>query len=307
MASYKGKYPGPDVFKGDAKLNAEYKKQTKGKKLSEAAKRKLAGNIYSSSKKTAAKPAATAPKPAATAPKTPTAPASAYPSSNVSSNSSGNVQLQTNAEIESAVLDAEEQKRQAYLEATQSEQQAAITKSGQVEDLRHTTNEALGQRNATEAYRGLHGTSALKAKGEVLYNNTQQANAINNQYDQSMQGAANRRLAGDQALSNAEKTAIGRRQDYTNEQSRLYPTQGSSPVTSGLKATPGANVTSPKQTVPSMGVKSTSSKSYKGKYKGPDIFKGNSGMNAAYGKAIKGKKLTDAAKRQIAQRIYSGK
>ena len=300
---YKGKYPGPDIFKGDSKLNADYKKQTAGKNLSEAAKRALASKIYSGSKKPASttKPT-TITKPAAGTVKQPTAP-NVYPTSNATSNASGNIQLQSNHELNMQELDA----RQAYDEemaaASLAEQQALIADAQNRYSFGEQRKQDYGALNANMAARGLSGGAYTQKKIDLMRGHNEQqtnldsaANLATNTANAARTSAAARR---NQRL---QQITLGR-QEYTNQQSRTAPTAGSRPENSGVKAIkPAPLVKSKTTTAPKA---STTAKSYKGKYYGPDIFKGDKKLNTAYESAIKGKKLSDAAKRQIANQIYS--
>lgn len=309
--TFKGKYPGPDIFKGNKALNKTYSSQTKGKKLSEAAKKKIAQSVYSSSQKRTAAPKPApkvTPKPAAPAPVG--KPKTAYPTSNASSNLSGKIQLQSNAEIESALLDAKEQQRELESEATQTEQQSEISKLSDTEALRQQTWRDRGAASAANAYRGMRGASALRRQSDVEYQNTLGTNKIGENYRLGKANASGLRLKASNTRNNAEKIALRARHEYTNERSRLFPTQGSKAISSGVKKTVPTALSSKKNTVPKLGAttkKSTTSAKFKGKYPGPDIFKGNKALNTKYNTAIKGKKLTDAAKRKIAAQIKSGR
>jgi hypothetical protein len=81
---------------------------------------------------------------------------------------------------------------------------------------------------------------------------------------------------------NANTTAARRRLEFTDSRSRDNPTAGTSPVDAGVSATKPANEMNPLK-----GDSATSGKSYKGKYKGPDIFKGDKALNAAWRRANK--------------------
>lgn len=272
---FKGKYPGPDKFKGNKKKIAAWK----------AAKRKAS---------TPAAPAAPKPPSAAsTAAAADTSTAggqqNAYPSSNVATNSSGTIQLQTNADIEGAVLEAEEELKQAESEATELEQQAEITKAVQEESSRIAANEARGRTNAVNAYRGMRGTSALRKKSEVETENNLRNSSIAEQHRQARENARLHREGARGRRTSVGAWAERARQEYTNERSKDNPTAGSQAVDSGLRPTaPGSEGTT-KATAPSL-VKTTPkpANKFKGKYPGPDRFKGNKKKIAAW-KAAKRK------------------
>lgn len=249
MAKFKGKYPGPDVLKGDKTKLKSYRTAIKS---GTSKKDALAQAI----KATAA--ASTTAKP-----KTPAVNQNVYPTSNVATNSSGTVQLQTNAEIEEGLLQAEQQALEAENEATLQEQQAGITKAQNEEQFRLAARDQRGRLNAATAYRGLRGRSALRKKEVAESELTSQKNAINQQHSLALQAASSRRLAGQEYRRKAKAWATQARLDYTNQRSRTAPTVGSTPVAPG-----------------STGVKAT--KAYKGKYPGPDRFKGDEKKIAAW-------------------------
>lgn len=224
-------------------------------KVTKAAKRRVAKKKIArpSPKKVVAKVKAT-PKPAPK-PKQPTQPTAGYPTSNVATNSSGNIQLQTNAEIEGELLNAVQAAQEADSEATTREQQAEITHAANQEANRVNANKSRGRTNYLEGYQGLHGTSALRKRSENEYGITAQQNATENAYSTDKQSAYDYRTAAQTRLKNAEAIALAKRQDFTNQQSRTSPTEGSVAEDSGVKATkptPGIKINVPK--VPKMGV-----------------------------------------------------
>lgn len=267
---YKGKYKGPDRFKGDEKKIAAWK----------AAKRKAST--------TPAKPATPA------APATPATPAptqqSAYPAVDpnaVASNASGTIQLQSNYEIDMAEADAHEAIDQEVAAAEQEKALAALDYKQATEALGKSKIEDKGSLNSSLAYRGMvHGTTATDkiAKLESSYNTAKtgiesQLAQVNATADTTVKTAAARRAALDQRFATA-------RQSYTNSQSRNNPTEGSKAEDAGVKPTtiPAA----PKPVAAPAAPKPAAKKTYKGKYKGPDRFKGDAKKIAAW-KAAKRK------------------
>jgi len=217
--TYKGKYKGPDKFKGDEKKLAVYY----------AAKRKAA-----SAPKTTAKPATTASKPTTTA--TPLKQVTA-PTGSVSSNSSGNIQLQTNADIENQALEASQTLKDEEEKATQLQQQGLIAEMANKYKARNSFDTQRSRSNQIMASRGMRGSAAL------------QQNALDKRdYGTALQDIAAARAASDKEAENIKTTAKNwwdtrqgqlnlSRQQYTNERSKSSPTSGSTPVNSGVKAT----------------------------------------------------------------------
>lgn len=308
--TYKGKYYGPDIFKGNASLNKTYESQIKGKKMTDAAKRALANKIFSSSQK---KPT-TAAKPATTTATTPKAP-SVYPSvnsGNVTSNASGNIQLQTNHDLNMQELEANEAYNAEIDAASAAEQSARIAKASQQLAYSQQRPQDLAQTNARLASRGMNlGGVAGTKNAQLVSQWADQDTAVESQYNQAKTNydavvgtngqpgtAAARKLARLQTIDQG-------RQDYTNQMSRTSPTQGSLPEDAGVRATSGATPKPATTAKPAakLAAKPAVKATYKGKYAGPDVFKGNKSMNAAYKKATSGKNLSAAAKRKIAQQI----
>lgn len=291
--AFKGKYPGPEALKGNKLQNAAYRKLVKGGTSKEKA-------IITASKK---KPTSRKPKPSTTTPTTPTTSnkpqvpnptqPQVYPGSNVATNSTGTIQLQTNSNIEEGLLEAEEERMEAEHEAALLESSAATNKLSNEEQLRIASNKSRGQLNAGMAYRGLRGTSAMNKKEEQETQIASQQNAINNQHSLALQAASSRRFAGQEGYRKRQAWANQARLEYTNERSRQYPTEGSSPIESGTSGvSPTTIPTAPPKPTPDRSIKPVTTPKFKGKYPGPDRFKGNSKKIAAY----------KAAKRKVGKR-----
>jgi len=263
--SYKGKYPGPDKYKGDPKKLAVYR----------AAKRKAA-------KKPALKPAA---KPAVK----PAAPAAAKPATvpnpgAVSSNSSGNIQLQTNAEIEAQALEAHEQLRQENERAAQMDAQALIQEQLGQKQSRDTFQENRSRSNQIMASRGMRGSAALHASAMDTKGYQTALEGVNTQKQGSITEANNIRTTASNWLKTRQGQLTLARKEYTDEQSKLNPTTGSTPINSGIKPTvPYKAPVKPAAKKPV--AKPVAAKKFKGKYPGPDKFKGNMKLVNAYNAA----------------------
>lgn len=272
MASYKGKYPGPDKLKGNkAKL-----------KVYRAALRSGSSKKKALSKATSYKaPAAAAPPTSSPAapPQSPTAPAG----SPVGSNSSGTITLQSNLDIENQALDNEEAVRLAEDQAAQMKARALLEHTNAMQQAEQAYRYQRGRTNSVMAYRGMRGDVAADKSAEDKSDYSSLTAQIENQ-----------KLATDTEADSIATTARDfwrrrkgqldlARQNYTNSQSATNPTQGSSPEDAGLSATkPPARPTA------KPAAKSAAKKTYKGKYPGPDKFKGNKKKIAAW-KAAKRK------------------
>jgi hypothetical protein len=169
------------------------------------------------------------------------------------------------------------------------EQQSAITKAVQEEQHRQGARETRGQVNAANAYRGLRGTSALRRRSNNESNLTEQKNSIEEQARQTNEQARQRRLEGENYATSVGKWATLKRQEHTNERSKDNPTEGSQAEDAGVRPTTTPAENKPKPNAPSIKPSpKPKTKSYKGKYPGPDKFKGNKKKIAAW-KAAKRK------------------
>ena len=235
---FKGKYPGPDALKGDKAKRAAYRKALKGGASKSKALATARRYKATPAKVTPAKPATPA-SPSVPKPDTTPSQPTVYqpPTSNVATNASGTVELQTNADIEDAILQAEEENRQAETEATQTEQQAVIDRLNNNEQLRLSSNNARGQVNAASAYRGMRGSSAQRRRDEVESDITTSKNTIEQNFNLANTYARNRRLAGTEGVRRAKAWANQKRLEFTNAQSRNNPTEGSVPENAGVTPT----------------------------------------------------------------------
>ena len=135
----------------------------------------------------------------------------------------------------------------------------------------------------------MRGTSALRKSTEVETENTLRNSSIAEQHRQAKENARLHREGARNRRRTVGTWAERARQEYTNERSRLNPTAGSAAVDSGLKPTaPTAEGTTPAKTVNLTKSKPKTSSKFKGKYPGPDRFKGNKKKIAAW-KAAKRK------------------
>lgn len=234
-------------------------------------------------------------------PNTSTGAPSAY--GNVTTNPSGYAGLQTNHELNMEQLNAEEAYNAEMAQAQADEEQAAITHQAQLNDLDIQKRNDKGRTNANLAYRGMNSGVAVSKIAEMDAQHNLQKGEIDSAKSQVGTRVINQRLrAGTNKDARLGNVILGR-QEYTDQRSRDNPTVGTKPVNAGIKPiapakTPAAKA---KATTPALVKKAAQRKAYKGKYAGPDVFKGNAKQNAAYKKATAGKKLSNAAKRKIAQ------
>lgn len=277
--TYKGKYKGPDKFKGDEKKIAAWK----------ASKRK----------------AATAPAPAPTS--SPAAPVVPDPTNQsvynppdpnaTASNASGTIQLQSNYEIDMAEADAHEAIDKELAAARQSKEQALLTNKLQTEALdKQTTADRKGLTTGL-AYRGLtRGTTATDKSAKLASEHQSKRTEIASELSNT-NAAADAVLTGEAARRAAlDKRFAAARQSYTNAQSKNSPTEGSKAEDSGVQGTviappapePAAVEEPQEEAVIGNAVETVATKKYKGKYKGPDKFKGDEKKIAAW-KAAKRK------------------
>jgi len=254
---FKGKYPGPDKFKGNKKKLAKYYADKKKKKV--VAKKPAA-------KKPAAKPAA-APKPVSpNLPNTGTG-------SGVGVDSNGNLLLQTNFDIEKEIIDAQQEQQQANEQAAALNSEALISGS---ENRRSALNSNIDARTRSAgrmAARGMRGTAAVAADAEISNAHTENISNINIRQKQGTDTAANMITAAATRKAQRDAMIATARKNYTDEQSKQNPTAGSKPVNSGVtptKATPVATRPAAKKAVAAK----PKPKAFKGKYPGPDKFKG---------------------------------
>ena len=277
---FKGKYAGPEAFKGNAKMNAAYSKQIKGKKLTAAAKRKIVNSI-AKAKAVAPKPAA---KPPAAAP--PAAPSSynyADPAANAAaSNASGNVQLQSNYELNSAEIEAQNALDQQKLANQSAMDNATFAKESQQQGFNKQKLSSVGSMRQNLAARGLGGASTVatdkdaELRGEFARN---QYN-IDQPYANAQQAYTAGNLSADTAYSNRLKGITLGRQQYTNERSRTAPTEGSQAENAGVTGIK-PTLPAPKAAKPKVVAKPKAKPKFKGKYPGPDKYKGNAKLIAA--------------------------
>lgn len=260
---FKGKYEGPDELKGD--------------------KAKLA--IWRAAKRQAANPAP--PKAPDNPPEAPTdqtqAPQTQAP---VGADANGGLGLQSNIDIETQVMDAEEAKKQAISEAARLKSEADIEARNAKLQAAVMAEQARGRTNASAAYRGLKGTTALKKVEETESGITATGKAIEDTKASKEAYAEGLVTSADEYYRNKEKWAAGERLKYTGEQSRNNPTAGTNPSNAGVSAPKPSDEMNPLKDSGTSSV-ATASKSYKGKYKGPDVFKGDKALNAAWKAAAK--------------------
>jgi hypothetical protein len=262
---FKGKYPGPDELKGD--------------------KKKLA--IWNASKRAAANKPATTPKPPANTPEAPQdqteAPQTEAP---IGSSDTGTLGLQSNIDIENAVNEAATARKEAEAEAARIKSEAMLEEARSKAQAEVEAKYARGRTNAGAAYRGLKGTTA-----QTKVQDTESDIALKDQNIAAAKSAKDAFAEGlvtaaDQKKLDAEAWASGKRLEFTAEQSKKNPTAGTTPSNAGVSAPkPPAEINPIKDTGTSSVVKA--SKGYKGKYKGPDAFKGDKALNAAWKAAAK--------------------
>ena len=262
--TYKGKYKGPDKFKGDEKKIAAYK----------------------AAKKKAATPAAAAP--ATSAATTTTDPVAAQSAANPASatvaNSSGTIQLQSNYDIDLAETAAYEAIDTEIQNANLTKAQAELTKKTSTEELSRQGVKNAGSLNSSLAYRGMtRGTTAMDKQAELAKNQQVAQTGIDNAYTSATAEAQTTidTAAARRAAIKAKYAAA--RQSYTDAQSKANPTEGSSSEDSGMTY----NVTSDPEETTTTTASTAATKTYKGKYPGPDKFKGDAKKIAAWKAAKK--------------------
>jgi hypothetical protein len=269
---FKGKYPGPDKFKGDKKKIAAWK----------AAKRKASKPST---------PTTSKPKPPLnpSEPKKDVTPAPPVKAP-VGADANGGLGLQTNIDIETAVNEAATEKKQAESDAARLRTQALLEERQAKMSAAEAANEARGRTNATTAYRGLRGTTANRKINETETDIRMQDEGIRSARTSKESYADSLVTAAEQNRINTDKWAAGKRLEFTNSQSRNNPTVGTKPVAGGVTAPKPAPEIKPYKdsAKPSVAAAGSSSKTFKGKYPGPDKFKGNKARIAAW-KAAKRK------------------
>jgi hypothetical protein len=243
--AFKGKYPGPDELKGDPA--------------------KLA--IWEAAKRRSKNPAKPAPPLDSTA---------AQPTTPVGTSPTGGIDLQSNIDIETAVLDAATAQKKAESDSARLKTEALLDYQRSASNADSTDAEARGRVNANSAYRGLKGTTAAmkseNAETDIALNRQAISSA-----KQAKEGYADGVVtAANQSKISTDTWAAGQRLAYTAQRSRENPTAGTSPVNAGVSGTSPIAEMAPK-------------KGYKGAYKGPDIFKGDKALNAAWRRAAKRK------------------
>jgi hypothetical protein len=233
---YKGKYPGPDKWKG------------KG----DPAKRKPAA------KKAPAKKAAPAPKPVNP---------NLGTGVGTSTDSNGNLKLQTNYEIESQVLEADRELAAENERAAQMEGQSLLTYD---QGKKATLNEDVENRTAAAgrmANRGMRGTAAMASSANVKQAFADNRNAIDLRRQNEKATATGIGTAAAAQRKMRQGQIDTARKDWTDKQSKLNPTVGTTPVNSGvtpIKATPPAARAAAKKKVAKK-----KAKPFKGKRPGP--------------------------------------
>lgn len=283
-----GKYVGKESNKG--LLPPGYKGPEKGRYYGPE-KNKGRNPSYKPPKAAApAAPAAPAVAPAANAPAAPGQQSAYNPNAGVS-NSSGTISLQTTHDLNMEEVDAQDARDQEVLAANQDEKTAEL----QYNDVDGIETNALNEKRRSDrgnlnsglAYRGLTTGSTAIQKSTAMNNaNLSTQNQIAAQRKLAKENADNRRTAAENNLTARKKNITLARESYTIGESGSSPTEGSQAEDSGINptSTPAAPAAAPKPP------KAPAAAKYKGKYQGPDRFKGDAKKLAAWRKAGRPKK-----------------
>jgi hypothetical protein len=253
---FKGKYPGPDKYKGKKPFKGKYPGPDKYKGKPPP-------------KKAPAKPA---PKPAAAAAPKPNSPTLPAPGG-VNTDSNGNIKLQTNAAIEQLSIDAQQEHNAAVEAANANEGESLLTEQVSKNQALDTDMENRTKGAGNMAARGMHGTAAQAASARIKKNYLDSRSQISLRRGQE-QATNARAITTAGSNWDQRKAAIEQaRKDYTDSVSKDNPTVGSTPVDSGVtptKATPVAV----KAAAARKAAAKPAAKKFKGKYPGPDKYKG---------------------------------
>jgi hypothetical protein len=253
--TYKGKYKGPDEFKGDQKKLDAY---------------------YAAQRATKNKAPAPAPKPSTPTPTAPVPQVNAPPAGGVSSNSSGNIQLQTNADIEGQALEAAEQLKQENERAAHLRAQSIIQEELGKKQAQDAYQQNRSRANQIMASRGMRGSAAQYSSDLEASNYQKSLDNVNAQKQAAITESGNIETAAKSWFDMQQGKLTGLRSDYTHEQSKENPTTGSSSVDSGLKPTFPYKAPAPATTAAAKVTPKPAAKpKFKGKYPGPDEFKGD--------------------------------
>lgn len=223
-----------------------------------------------------------------------------------------------NREDQAEAFDLNQQSNEAVLDyqSTMNDLQRArdTTKLGitQQRDQMNTQRpQDFADLNSSLSYRGVgrRGSAAARKIGSLTSSYTQAGNALDaadtkatTDFDTDSATAFNRQ--------NTTLTGIAQRrlQLAGNASAGGSYTTGTTPATDTGVEAPKATSNPPKPAAkPAVKPAAKPATKFKGKYPGPDIFKGNAKMRAEYAKQIKGKKLSEAAKRKLALKIAGGK
>lgn len=255
-AKFKGKYPGPDKYKGKKPYKGKYPgpDKYKGKPPPKKAPAKKAP---------AKKPA---PKPV-----NPNLPANTGVAP--ASDSNGNLVFQTNFDIEKATIDAQQERQQALEDANAMEGESLVSETV---GKQNALNSDIDNRTKTAGYmasRGMRGSAAMaaSANNKQAYSDNMSQIAMRRQQEHAT--SENMKTGANARFKQREASLIQAKKDFTDSQSKDNPTIGAPPVNSDIvppKATPVAVKAAAKRAV----AKPPAKKKFKGKYPGPDKYKG---------------------------------
>jgi hypothetical protein len=253
--SYKGKYPGPDKYKGKKPFKGKYPGPDKYKGKPPP-------------KKAAAKPA---PKKAAAAAPKPVSP-NLPTNTGVAVDSNGNLKLQTNYEIERMKLDAEEEAIAATEEGTALNNESLINETASKTEAQNVDINNRTKAAGRMAARGMRGSAAMASQANVKEAYGSSLNQIGLRRQQEKQTSDN--MITSAAARRARKMAdiAVMEKDWTDQQSKNNPTVGSTPVNSGVVPTKATAVAT--RPAAKKAAAKAKPKAFKGKYPGPDKFKG---------------------------------
>lgn len=193
----------------------------------------------------------------------------------------GTLNLQSNYELDSAETAAIEEKDAAIREANAQEEQAKIANTIKRNAFEEQKKQQLARNNAMLAARGFSGGAGFTKDADLASKLNEEDTNIGSELTQAVTAANTARTTAETTLGNKQKDITLGRRAYTEERSKTAPTAGSSSVDAGVKATtpaPNAPVAAKAPKAP----KAPTAKTYKGKYKGPDRFKGDAKKLAAY-------------------------
>jgi len=225
-----------------------------------------------------------------TSPTAPTGPQSVYNPNSTVSNGSGLISLQSTHDLNMQELEAQDARDQEVLAADQAEKEAEIryndVNGTEVLALNKQRRSDKGQLNSSLAYRGLtRGSTAAQKLTEMGEKHDTTSIQIAAQRKLAKDSATAARLAADTTLAGRKRAITLARENYTIGASADSPTEGSQAEDSGVNPT-----TTPAPAAAAAPVAAAAASKWKGKYRGPDRFKGDPKKLAAWRKAGRPKK-----------------